>query len=311
MISLKGQPFNSYSNYLRQKYGQPVYRIGIDAGFSCPNRGKNRSNPGCSYCDEDGSRAPYLGNERDLKKQVETAIPFLKKRYSAKTFILYFQAFSNTFAPVSELKRIYDYALSLAPFRELIIATRPDCIDRKKAQLLSYYNNMGLDVWVELGLQSSNNKTLKLINRGHTVEQFITAYKILKENKIKVTVHIIFGLPGEQWEEIEQTLRFIAAIRPQGLKIHNLNITLNTELYKEFLTGEVNAPVAERHLEYTIKALEIMPPETVIMRLTTDTRPEKLINPRYFISKGDFYRIIREKMQQRNSFQGKFFFSRT
>lgn len=311
MDSFKKQPFNSYSNYLKQKYGQPVYRIGVDAGFSCPNRGKYRDNPGCSYCDENGSRAPYLGNEKDLKKQVEGAIPFLKKRYSAKTFILYFQAFSNTFAPVSELKRIYDYALSLAPFRELIIATRPDCIDREKAQLLSYYRNMGLDVWVELGLQSSHNKTLKLINRGHTVEQFTSAYKMLKKNNLKITVHIIFGLPGENWEQIEETIRFIAALQPEGLKIHKLNVPVNTEIYDEFLMGEVNAPAAERHIEYTIKALEMMPRETIIMRLTTDTRTERLVNPRYFISKAAFLRIIREEMQGKNSFQGKCFFNKT
>lgn len=304
----KGFLFNSYSSYLKQKYGQPVYRIGVDAGFSCPNRGKDRQNPGCSYCDENGSRAPYLGNEKDLKEQIEGTIPFLRKRYSAKVFILYFQAFSNTFAPVSELKRIYDYALSLGPFRELIVATRPDCIDEKKAQLLSQYKSMGLDVWVELGLQSSHNGTLKLLNRGHTVEQFTNAYRILKRNNLKVTVHLIFGLPGENWKEIEETIHFTAAIKPDGLKIHNLNIPINTIMFNEFLMGEINAPVAERHIEYTIRALEMMPPETVIMRLTTDTRPERLINPRYFVKKSEFYSRIRTEMHRRNSYQGKDFF---
>ncbi len=306
---LHEEPFNKYSRYLKKKYGQPVYRVGIDAGFSCPNRGKDRGKPGCTYCGENGSRAPYLGTGQNLKGQVDGTISFLKDRYSARLYILYFQAFSGTFAPVSDLKRIYDYGLSLAPFRELIVATRPDCLDRKKAELLAGYKNMGLDVWVELGLQSCHNRALTLINRGHSVEQFVKAFNLLREYDIKVTVHVIFGLPGENWHDMQKTIKFVASLRPEGLKIHNLNISADTAMYNEFLTGEFTAPLDLRHMDYTIRALEMLPPETIIMRLTTDTKHEKLVSPGYFIQKAKFYSLIINEMKKRKSYQGKHFLS--
>ncbi|NOY09285.1 MAG: TIGR01212 family radical SAM protein [Spirochaetes bacterium] len=306
---LQEEPFNRYSRYLKKKYGQPVYRVGIDAGFSCPNRGKDRGKPGCTYCGEDGSRAPYLGTEQNLKKQIDGTIAFLKDRYSSHIYILYFQAFSSTFAPVLYLKHIYDYSLSLAPFRELIVATRPDCLDRKKAELLAGYKNMGLDVWVELGLESGHNRTLTLINRGHGAEQFVKAFNLLKEFDIKVTVHVIFGLPGENWHDIQKTVKSIASLRPDGVKIHNLNIPEDTVMYNEFLMGEFTAPVDLRHMDYTIRALEMLPPETIIMRLTTDTKREKLASPGYFMQKAKFYSLIINEMKKRKSYQGKRFLS--
>ncbi len=301
------EPFKSYSRYLKEKYGGPVYRIGVDAGFSCPNRGKDRSNPGCTYCDENGSRAPYIGDESDLKKQVEGAIVFLKKRYKAKQYILYFQAFSSTFAPTRTLKKIYDYGLSLAPFRELIISTRPDCINESKAELLAQYKKYGIDVWIELGLQSASNKTLELIERKHTVERFVTAYKILKNRGIKVVIHLIFGLPGENEKEIMNTIKFVAKLNPDGIKFHNLHIPKNTKIYEEFKKGEIITLSHKRYMEYVIKAIELLPPQTLIMRLTTDTLPDKLISPKYFLKKADFYNSLRKTMLNRKSWQGKNF----
>ncbi len=299
------EPFKSYSKYLKNKYGGPIYRIGVDAGFSCPNRGKNRKNPGCTYCDEDGSRAPYIGGEIDIKKQVEGAITFLKKRYKAKQYILYFQAFSSTFAPVSKLKKIYDYGLSLAPFRELIVSTRPDCINEAKADLLFEYRRLGIDVWVELGLQSASDKTLKLINRGHTVDRFTEAYNILRQREIKIAIHLIFGLPGENEKNILDTVKFVSKLKPQGIKFHNLHIPVKTQIYKEFKRGEIPVLSDRRHIEYLIKAIELLPPETVIMRLTTDTVPSKLSSPKHFLNKATFYETIRKKMIALDTWQGK------
>ncbi len=298
-------PFRNYSRYLREKYGTSVYRVGVDGGFSCPNRGRNRKNPGCTYCDEDGSRAPYIGTEVDIKKQVEGAIAFLKKRYKAKQYILYFQAFSSTFAPVSKLRKIYDYGLSLAPFRELIVSTRPDCITEKKANLLASYQKLGIDVWVELGLQSASDKTLKLINRGHTVERFIEAYCLLRNYKIKLAIHLIFGLPGENEEDILNTVRFVAKLKPDGIKFHNLHIPYNTKIYEEFRRGEIAVLSDKRHIDYLIKSIELLPPETIIMRLTTDTLPSKLSSPKHFLNKATLYDAIRKKMISLNTWQGK------
>ena len=298
------EPFYSYSKYLKSKYGISVYRVGVDAGFSCPNRGNNRKNPGCTYCDEAGSRAPYLGKEEEIKKQVDGAIAFLRKRYGAKLYILYFQAFTNTFAPVQKLKNIYDYGLSLAPFKELIVSTRPDCINKQKAQLLASYHDTGIDVWVELGLQSANDKTLKLINRGHDLKSFERAYRILKKENLKVAVHVIFGLPGENMEDIMHTIDYLAKLQIDGIKIHNIHVPIGTKLFEESLMGEIPILSHFRHLKYVIEALTRLPAKTVIMRITTDTVKNKLALPKYFLDKASFYNRIRQTMLKNKIKQG-------
>ena len=332
--------FYSYSRYLKEKYGTSAYRVAVDAQFSCPNRNSDRTG-GCTYCDELGSMAVYhRGQEADLahngnpplagqigalelytqylspdmesrkkriKEQVENSIKFIKRRYNSEYLLLYFQAFTNTFAPVSELKEIYDYSLSLAPFKELIVSTRPDCISRANIELLSSYRQRGLDVWVELGLQTSNDRTLNRINRGHSRNDFIRAYELLKESGIKTTVHLIFGLPGEGYDEIMSSVTFLAKMNPEGIKIHNLHIPIGTELFSEYLMGEITVPSGMRHLEYTIEAIERMPRSTVIHRLTCDTPSHRLGAPRTFFRKGSFYSLLTREMKLRGSLQGRLF----
>ena len=297
--------FNAYSYYLKALYNEPAYRISIDAGFTCPHRSRDENTTGCIYCGNQGSRAPYLGNEDDIKRQIQGGIEFIKKRYNARIYLLYFQAFSNTNAPPSQLKSIYDFALSCAPFKELIISTRPDCIDKTKAELLSSYRERGLRVWVELGLQSACNATLKRINRNHTLEDFLAAYSLLISHGIKVAVHLIFGLPGEGKEEVMRTVSLIAPLQPDGIKIHNLHIVKSSPLFKEYLAGEIITPTSCEHRDYVIQALEYFPPETVIMRLTCDTPGEELASPLTFWNKSRFYREVREEMIKQNTWQGK------
>jgi radical SAM protein (TIGR01212 family) len=299
--------FNAYAHYLRKRYNQPAYRVSVDGGFSCPHRGEDRSHPGCTYCDEYGSRAPYLGNSVEIEKQITGAIEFLKTRYGAGLYLLYFQAFSSTFAPVKKCKELYDRALSCAPFRELIISTRPDCINSDIAELLCSYRDIGIKVCVELGLQSASDTTLQRIRRGHTVETFRVAYNHLKEKGIAITVHLIFGLPGEGIDDMLNTVSFVSDLKPDGIKIHNLHIPLGTHLFREFLTGEIVIPSPERHLDYVIQALELLPPQTIIMRLTCDTPPQRLAFPRHFWDKAQFYEAVRKEMRRRNTWQGRYY----
>ncbi len=333
-------PFYSYSRYLKEKYGTSAYRVAVDAGFSCPNRNSDRTG-GCTYCDELGSMAvyhrgqeadlahdgnppltgqtgalelysPYIspdmeGRKKRIKDQVQNSIKFIERRYGSEYLLLYFQAFTNTFAPVHELREIYDYSLSLAPFKELIVSTRPDCISRANIKLLSSYRQRGLDVWVELGLQSSNNNTLNRINRGHSRDDFVKAYNRLKESGIKTTVHLIFGLPGEGYDEIMDSVVFTAKMKPEGIKIHNLHIPIGTELFSEYMMGEITVPSGMRHLEYTIEAIERMPRSTVIHRLTCDTPSHRLGAPRTFFRKGSFYSLLTKEMELRGSRQGRLF----
>ena len=209
------------------------------------------------------------------------------------------------------MRRTYDFALDLAPFRELIVSTRPDCVDPEKADLLSGYRSDDRDVWVELGLQSASDETLERINRGHTFGDFTAAFGLLRDRKINLAVHLIFGLPGEGMEAVLETTRRVAALRPEGIKIHNLHIPRGTAMLAEYGLGEITVPSSRRHLEYVIRALELLPPETVIMRVTCDTPKERLVLPRRFWDKGRFYGELRAEMRRRGTYQGRLWAARS
>lgn len=296
-------PYTSYSRWLAQSFGRRVYRVAVDGGFSCPNRGE-RSGAGCTFCAEDGSRAPYLGEAATVRAQVGRAVGFLTARYKAQAFILYFQAFSATNAPPAALRRIYDEGLSAAPFVGLTVSTRPDCVDGEKAALLASYRDRGLEVWVELGLESANDQTLERIGRGHDLECFRKAYRTLKAAGLKVAVHLILGLPGETREDMERTAETAATLLPDGVKIHNLHIPAGTVMAAEMSKGEITAPGPWSHLQYTISVLERLPPSTVVMRVTTDTPASRLLSPRTFPDKQAFLTLLAEEMKRRGTFQG-------
>ncbi len=297
-------PYTSYSRYLSEVYGKKTYRVPVDGGFSCPNR---ENGAGCTFCSEDGARAPYLRSAGGLRDQVEKAAAFLRKRYGAEIFLLYFQASCGTNAPAAELARAYGYALSLMPFRGLVVGTRPDCIDEEKAELLGSYVDSNLEVWVELGLQSASDTTLSRIRRGHTTAEFTRAYALCKRHNLKVAVHLIFGLPEETARDMAATVRFVSGFRPDGVKIHNLHIPESAAMAGEFPKGELTTPGPQRHLEYVISALELLPPQTVIMRLTTDTPADRLLSPRFFWDKQLFVSRLVDEMRRRATHQGRLF----
>ena len=300
--------FKKYSQYLKEKYGETVYRIGVDGGFSCPNRGADRHSPGCSYCDVYGVRAAYIGeSSQSMEEQIRKSAAVMRRRYKAEKFILYFQAYSSTWAPVEKLKQIYDHGLSLANFVELVVSTRPDCIDEEIADLLASYISDDFEVWAELGLQSAHDRTLERINRGHNVKAFERAFFMLRERGIKVAVHLIFGLPGEDRREILETIRYLAALRPEGVKFHNLHIPTGSPLYKEYEAGELSFPDSRRHMTYVADALELLPPETVIMRLTTDTPHQRHQLPGAFLNKSRIYDLLRDELKRRGTCQGALF----
>jgi len=298
-------PFNAYSTYLRERYGERTYRIGVDAGFSCPNRGPDRSRGGCRFCDESGSRAAYIANYEaaDLAGQIERSRGALSRRYGASQFILYFQAFSSTYAPAERLREIYDAGLATMPFRELIVSTRPDCVDAEIAELLGSYRECLSDVWVELGLQSAHDETLRRVGRGHDVAAFDAALSQLRAAGVKVAAHVIFGLPGEGPEEMKETVRFLAERRIDGIKIHNMHVVEGTPLAEEYRRGEFEVPGPEEHLRNVAAALELLPRETVVMRITSDTGEERLLAPREFWGKQEFRRRLVEYMRAHDMYQ--------
>ena len=314
-----------YGSYLREKYGTSVYRVAVDAGFSCPNRSVNRKEGGCTYCDAFGAAAVYNRKEgygelpdrfraetmpddelktASLEVQIQNAVGFLKSRYKAEKFILYFQSFSSTYAEPEYLRNIYGRALACQKFEELIVSTRPDCIDKDKADVLAEFLDNG-DVWVELGLQTIHDRTLLRINRGHSFNDFKKALETLKNKSIKICVHIILGLPGESLKEMLETVDYLASSGIEAVKFHNLHIPYGTVMYNEYLAGEIKAPGPERYLDYLVAALERIPADMIVERLTCDTPKIRRAAPRQFWKKTFFYDMIMKELQNRGTFQGK------
>lgn len=231
------KPYNDYSAYLKNKYGCKVYRVGLDAGFSCPNRDGTKGSGGCIYCCDSGSRAVYTDPTKSIKEQLTSRIESLKRTKGAAKFIAYFQAFTNTYAPAEKLKTIYDQILGFDEIVGISIGTRPDTLDNDKAKLISSYSNR-YETWIEFGLQSIHNKTLKAINRGHTFEDFLEAFELAKKHGLLVSTHVILGLPGETREEMLQTSRMLGKLRVDAVKIHLLHILKGSQLEKLYNDGK-------------------------------------------------------------------------
>lgn len=297
-----GKPLYRYADYLKRRFGGKTYRVSVDAGFTCPVR---ETGPSCTYCDVRGSRAPYLGSATSLQEQIKGGRGFLQQRYQAEKFLLYFQAFSNTHSSVPTLRRIYDTGLSCGEFVGLIVATRPDCVDEPRAALLAEYRSRGLDVWVELGLQSAHDATLRRIRRGHSVAEFGRATRLLQEFNILTAAHVILGLPGEGRREAAETARYLSELGMNGVKFHNLIITRGTELYREYRAGRVSPPSTAEHKELLISSLENLSAEVVVMRLTCD--PPRGIHsvPEEQPSKATVYRDLVGEMNRRKTWQGR------
>lgn len=292
--------YNSFSNYLKEKFGQKVYKITIDAGFSCPNRDGAISKGGCIFCDESGSFSKAHPSELDIQNQVKTGIKTLGKRFGAQKFLAYFQAFTNTYAPVEKLKNIYDAAFCDERVLGISIGTRPDCIDEKKLDLISTYKNP----WLELGLQSTHNETLKKINRGHDYECFLKACKLAKERNINVCVHMVLGLKNETQEMMLKSAKRLAALKIDGIKLHMLTVLEDAPLAKIYKEKPFELLTMQEYCEIVCDFLELLPPETTIHRLAGSGYSKTLIAPKWVNNKFETLNLIDEIFEKRKTKQG-------
>lgn len=294
--------YNQFSAYLKQKFGVKVYKITLDAGFSCPNRDGTISSGGCIFCDEGGSFSQAHSNLLSIEEQVETGIKNLSERFKAQKFMSYFQAYTNTYKPVGELEKIYNSALNNDKIVGLSIGTRPDCVDDEKLDLIAGYKD-DYYTWVEYGLQSIHDKTLRRINRGHDFDCFLKAYEKTKERGINVCVHVIFGL-WETREEILQTAQKLAELKVDGVKIHMLCALENTKLAKIYEEKAIDFMNEREYIETVCDFLEYLPPETTIHRLAGNGLKKNLIAPRWLGKKLDCLNQIDRELLARNTFQG-------
>lgn len=294
--------YNQFSNFLKQKFGAKVYKITLDAGFSCPNRDGTISNCGCIFCDDGGSFSQAHSNRLSIEEQVQVGAETLKNRFKAQKFMSYFQAFSNTYKPVKELEKIYKASLTHPDIVGLSIGTRPDCVDEEKLRLISsfapdYYT------WIEYGLQSVHDKTLLKINRGHDYRCFLDAYEKTKNARINICLHVILNL-FETYDEMMETAQKIAKLEPEGVKIHMLCALEGTKLAEMYNKGEIDFMSEDEYVNTVCDFLEYLPPETTIHRLAGNGLRTELIAPHWIGKKLDTLNRIDKEFERRNSKQG-------
>jgi tRNA uridine 5-carboxymethylaminomethyl modification enzyme len=297
------KPYNDYNTYLKERFGEKVYRIGIDAGFGCPNRDGTKGTGGCIYCDENGSRALYAKPAISVPEQLKTRIDYLKKEKGAGKFIAYFQAFTNTYAPADQLKKTYDQLLPFEGIVGLSIGTRPDAVDSEKLKLIASYKDR-YETWIEYGLQSSHDKTLKLLNRGHSYEDFAKAVKLAKEHSVRVCTHVILGLPGEARDDIIATAKKLSELKIDGIKIHLLHVLKGSALEKLYLDGEIKLLSQDEYAELACDFLENLSKDIIVQRLTGQGSPENHVAPDWALNKLGTIRKMEEAFAKRGTCQG-------
>jgi radical SAM protein (TIGR01212 family) len=291
-------------SYWVNRFGCRVHKLPIDAGFTCPNRDGSVAAGGCVYCDGRGSALRQAGPLPSVGDQVRRGKAFYRQRPKAEKFIAYFQTFTNTYAPVEKLRALYDEALAEEEVIGMSIGTRPDCVPDETLSLICSYAERD-HVWLEFGLQSIHNRTLRAINRGHDAAAFRDAVRRASGGPILICVHIIVGLPGETRAEILETARAIAALPIQGIKIHSLLALKGTALGERYGRGEVSLMTREEYVGTVCDILEILPPEMVIQRLTADGYRDIFLSPAWAGNKLVVLNAIDRELEKRNSWQGK------
>ena len=296
--------YNDLNTYLRNLFGCRVQKISVDAGLTCPNRDGAIASGGCIYCNIRGSGTGAHAMGLSVLQQLINGKKSLSKRYRAKKFIAYFQSFSNTYAPLSVLKSLYDEALSVEDIVGLSVGTRPDCVDEPILDLLQNYAQRCL-VWIEYGLQSASDKTLALINRGHDVQCFIDAVEKTKNRGIKICAHVILGLPHETRADMLNTAATIHNLGIDGIKLHLLYVVKGTRLETLYRGGEFRCLEQQEYVDLACDFLERISPAVIVQRLTGDPHPDELIAPAWSLEKTKTLELIRKTLEKRDSWQGK------
>lgn len=295
--------YHTLDYYYKNKFNSKVFKVSLNAGFTCPNIDGTVGKNGCIYCSKTGS-GEFAGNiNDDIDKQFKEIKQMMLKKWPNAKYIGYFQARTNTYAPVNELRKLHNKVLNEENVIGLNIATRPDSITDECLDYLEELNKKTY-LTIELGLQTTNNKTSILINRCHTIECFENMVKKLRERKIDIVVHIINGLPYETEEDMLNTVRYLNKLDIQGIKIHMLSIVKDTPLALMYKIKPFHVLTKEEYIDIVIKQLELLRPEIVIHRITGDPKLEDLIEPKWLIKKFCVLNDIDKEMVKRDTYQG-------
>ncbi|AJG40294.1 MULTISPECIES: TIGR01212 family radical SAM protein [Thermotoga] len=296
--------YRKLSDHLKERYGERVQRIVIFGGFSCPNRDGTKGTGGCIYCDATGSGFTTL-----MKLPIREQVLRMKERYEKRgirKFIAYFQAFSNTYASIDELRKKYEEALVDDSIVQLSVSTRPDLVPEEVLDLLEEFKRK-VDVSVELGLQTANYRTLRKINRGHTLAEFVDAAVRVKRRGMELVVHVILNLPWDDMEDVVETAKLLSALDVDGVKLHSLYVVEGTKLAEMYRKGEIEICSLEEYIERVITFLEYLSPKVVVHRLVADPPKEGTIFANWGKSKIEIINMIEKELERRDTYQGKRF----
>ncbi len=305
MTDWHGKPYYSLDAYLKNTYGKKMYKVSLDAGMTCPNRDGTLDHRGCIFCSAGGS-GDFAGDRRiDIKGQIDSQIEMIHRKSNVSDFIAYFQAYTNTYAPVEHLRQVYTEAAEHPDVRILDIATRPDCLPDEVLNLLEEIS-VFKPVWVELGLQTIHSSTAEYIRRGYDLSCFEEAVRTLKQRNIPVIVHTILGLPGESEEDVLETIRYLNNMGIFGIKLQLLHVLKETDLAVDYDKGLFQTMDQEEYLDLVISCLQHLSPDITIHRVTGDGPKKLLISPLWSCDKRGVLNSLHRKMAQGRCRQGQF-----
>lgn len=293
-----GSRYHTLKYHNQHTWGRPVFKAVVDAGFTCPNIDGTCGSGGCIYCS--GGSGYFTAPALSVREQIEREIARIREKHPEAGVIAYFQAHTNTYGDMQLLREAYGQALE-CDICGISAATRADCIDRERTEFLA---SLGIPVTVELGLQTAHDSTAEFINRGHDLAQFLEGFRTAREYGLRVCVHIINGLPGETPEMMLRTAEILGKLRPDGVKIHLLHVIENTALAELWRRGEYTPLEMQDYIDVTVRQLELLPPETVIERLTGDGDRNTLLAPLWSLDKRSVLGGIMKRQKQLDSVQG-------
>ena len=302
--------FNAYSNYFRKVFGERVQKLSIDAGFTCPNRDGTKGRGGCTYCNNDAFNPSYCNPSKSVEQQIREGMEFHAWRYKKPgKYLAYFQPYSNTYAPLSQLKQIYEQALKFPEIAGLVIGTRPDCMDDEK---LEYFSKLSKThyVIIEYGIESCYDKTLERINRGHSFQESKEAIIKTADAGIKTGAHIIFGLPGESRKEMMAEAAILSELPLSNIKFHQLQIIIDTKMEKEYRQYPDNFDFfgLEEYVSLMVDFIERLNPAFIIERFAGEVPPRFRVDPGWGNVRNEkIVEMVEKELEIRNSFQGKSF----
>ncbi len=303
-MAMAQKRYYSYNHYLRKTFGFRVHRLSLNAGFSCPNLDGKIDNQGCIFCSNKAFSFYSQNKRKPIQLQLKESMDFARKRYKARKFIAYFQSFTNTYADTEILSRKYNKIRDYEDIAGISVSTRPDCIDKEKLNLLDDFSK-DYKVYIEYGVQSVHDKTLKKINRNHTFNVFKKAVELTQNYKnIHPAAHVILGLPGETKKDMLETARVLAKMPLWGLKIHCLHVVKGTLLFNLYRQKKIKLLSQPEYLDILIDFLRLIPGKFVMLRLVSDANPKELIGPGWLNQKSKVLSNLDKMLEERDLWQG-------